>query len=291
MSSPKRQRKSPNLFIIGAMKSGTTSLHNYLNAHSGIYMSELKEPGFFVEEIAWHKGFSWYASLFAGASEELYIGESSTDYTKLPFYKGVPEKIQAFNPDTKFIYIVRDPFERLVSHYWHAVRHVSTGGEKKDLYSACTQNIEFISFSLYADQIKPYIDLFGLEKIFVTSFEQMIQNPAKCVNEILYWLGLESEEEKIFNKRWNAKPEKIVGTSGPQFLNRLRYSKTWEKLAPLAPQKLRKMASAMTEGEIDVSAQEKHKDKLRVEVIPRLREQVDEFQALTGKDFSSYWKL
>lgn len=289
MSSPKRNK--PNLFIIGAMKSGTTSLHNYLNFHSKIYMSELKEPGFFVEEIAWHKGLNWYASLFAGASDELYIGESSTDYTKLPFYKGVPEKIQSFNPNTKFIYIVRDPFERLVSHYWHAVRHMSTGGERKDLYSACMQNIEFISFSLYADQIKPYIDLFGLEKIFITSFEQMIQNPAKCLNEIWHWLGLEGEAEEDFNKRWNAKPEKIVGPRGPDFLNNLRYSKTWEKLAPFIPQGIRKRASAMTEREVDMSAQEELKDKLRAVVISRLNEQVEEFQALTGKDFSSYWKL
>jgi len=254
-------------------------------------MSELKEPGFFVEEIAWHKGFDWYSSLFAGASDELYIGESSTDYTKLPFYKGVPEKIQAFNPDTKFVYIVRNPFERLVSHYWHAVRHVSTGGEKKDLYSACMQNEEFISFSLYADQIRPYIDLFGLEKIFITSFEQMIQNPAKCVNEIWHWLGLEGVAEEEFNKRWNVKPEKIIGVRGPEFLNRLRYSKTWDKLAPFVPKGLRNKASAMTEGEVDVSAQEKHKEQLRAEVLPRLREQVKEFQALTGKDFSSYWNF
>lgn len=273
------------------MKSGTTSLHNYLNSHSNIYMSELKEPGFFVEEIAWHKGLNWYESLFAGASDELYIGESSTDYTKLPFYKGVPEKIQSFNPNTKFIYIVRDPFERLVSHYWHAVRHMSTGGERKDLYSACMQNIEFISFSLYADQIKPYIDLFGLEKIFITSFEQMIQNPAQCVNEIWYWLGLEGKAEEDFNKRWNAKPEKIVGPRGPDFLNNLRYSKTWEKLAPFIPQGIRKRASAMTEREVDMSAQEELKDKLRAVVIPRLKEQVEEFETLTGKDFSSYWKL
>jgi len=133
------------------------------------------------------------------------------------FHKSVPEKTQSFNPNTKFIYIVRDPFERLVSHYWHAVRHMSTGGEKKDLYSACMQNIEFISFSLYADQIKPYIDLFGLEKIFVTSFEQMIQNPAKCVNEIWHWLGLEGETEEDFNKHWNAKLEKIVAhATNPQ---------------------------------------------------------------------------
>lgn len=291
MSSQETQKKSPNLFIIGAMKSGTTSLHNYLNTHPGIFMSELKEPGFFVEEIAWHKGFDWYASLFAGASDELYIGESSTDYTKLPFYKGVPEKIQAFNPDSKFVYIVRNPFERLVSHYWHAVRHLATGGEKKDLYSACMQNIEFISFSLYADQIKPYIDLFGLGQIFITSFEQLIQNPSQCVNEIFHWLGLDGETEEDFNKRWNAKPEKIIGPSGPDFLNRLRYSRTWDKLAPFFPKGLRNRASTMTEGEVDVSTQEKHKDKLRAEVIPRLREQVEEFQALTGKDFSSYWKL
>ena len=52
----------PNLFIIGAMKSGTTSLHEYLDTHPQIAMSQEKEPGYFVEELGLHKGEEWYLS-------------------------------------------------------------------------------------------------------------------------------------------------------------------------------------------------------------------------------------
>ena len=66
----------PNLFIIGAMKSGTTSLHHYLAEHQRIFMSELKEPGYFVEELTWSRGRDWYLSLFAEAGDAAIVGES-----------------------------------------------------------------------------------------------------------------------------------------------------------------------------------------------------------------------
>ena len=56
--------RKPNLFIIGAMKSGTTSLHEYLATHPEIAMSREKEPGYFVEELSLGKGEAWYLSLF-----------------------------------------------------------------------------------------------------------------------------------------------------------------------------------------------------------------------------------
>lgn len=83
-------QRIPNLFIVGAMKSGTTTLHNYLNMHPDIFMSQKpKEPQYFVQELNWSKGEDWYLSLFEAAGDAKIIGESSTDYSKLPRYQGL----------------------------------------------------------------------------------------------------------------------------------------------------------------------------------------------------------
>jgi hypothetical protein len=67
----------PNLFIVGAMRSGTTSLHAYLGLHPEIFMSVPKEPSYFVKEMNLAKGQEWYLGLFAAAGKAKVIGESS----------------------------------------------------------------------------------------------------------------------------------------------------------------------------------------------------------------------
>lgn len=59
-----KRAQLPNLIIIGAQKSATTSLHYYLNLHPQIAMSREKELDFFIEEHNWHKGTEWYESQF-----------------------------------------------------------------------------------------------------------------------------------------------------------------------------------------------------------------------------------
>ena len=148
----------PNLIIIGAMKSGSTSLHSYLGTHPEIFMCEPKEPWYFIEEINWSKGEDWYLDLFKSAGNAKVVGESSTDYTKIPKYMGVPEKIRNFNPATRFIYIMRDPVKRTISHYWHNVR---LHGEKRDPLKAIQEDSLYLEVSDYAMQLDPYIQIFG----------------------------------------------------------------------------------------------------------------------------------
>ena len=97
----------PNLFVIGAMKCGTTSLHSYLNCHPDVLMSEKKETDFFVKELNWEKGLGWYKNLFDG--EATIIGESSQNYSKYQWWPGVPERISNLIESPKFVYVLRDP--------------------------------------------------------------------------------------------------------------------------------------------------------------------------------------
>ena len=117
------QQDMPNLFIIGAMKSGTSSLHEYIGDHPDLFMAEPKEPMYFSQNDDWRAGFDDYMKLFADRTNETWFGESSTEYTKLPQYSDVAPKLHECNPNARLIYIMRDPVERSLSHYWHVVKN------------------------------------------------------------------------------------------------------------------------------------------------------------------------
>jgi len=89
----------PNLIVIGAQKSGTTSLHHYLSLHPEIMMSKHKELNYFNEELNWKKGLAWYKSHFIG--EAKIYGESSPHYTFYPLYKGVAQRMYSIIPEAK----------------------------------------------------------------------------------------------------------------------------------------------------------------------------------------------
>ena len=92
----------PDVFVIGAAKCGTTSLHHYLNQHPDISMSRVKEPGVFSTPH-WLPGFESYDGLFD--CEAPHRGESSTSYSRYPAEGDAAARIHGAVPDAKHIYI------------------------------------------------------------------------------------------------------------------------------------------------------------------------------------------
>jgi hypothetical protein len=281
----------PNLFIIGAMKSGTTSLHEYLDTHPQITMSEEKEPGYFVEELGLHKGEEWYLSRWRRDGEYRYHGESSTHYTKLPVFQGVPERLFRFNPEARLIYIMRNPFERVVSHYWHALRDAYHGGEVRPLLKAVREDPGYLAFSDYAMQLEPYFERFGRGAVLTLTFEALVADPQREVDRIYHWLGLTSHPiGGKSGKPHNQKPEDITAVAGAGILNRIQYSNTWDRISPHVPAWMKNLAKKQAYR--PVAEQEVQKD------IPRLREviaglqrrQIDSLTRLLGRDFPE-WRL
>src|SRR5687767_556056 len=109
------------LLIIGAMKSGTTTLFDYLSNHPQIAPCANKEPGFFAFDEFFDRGFSWYEEQFNfDSSRHSYAMEASTDYTKFPYCNSTLEKLAASQPrQFKLIYIMRNPIRRIESHARH----------------------------------------------------------------------------------------------------------------------------------------------------------------------------
>ena len=111
----------PNFFIVGAAKSGTTSLAEYLKQHPEIFMSEFKEPHYFLPEGAMASNYygTWdnYMSLFKDVRNEKAIGEASTGYL---YYPESARMIINRIPDAKIIISLRNPVEMAFSLYQHS---------------------------------------------------------------------------------------------------------------------------------------------------------------------------
>jgi hypothetical protein len=180
----------PNFFIIGAARSGTTSLYLYLEQHPDIYFPEVKELNFFSNPRYWNKGLDWYESRFNPQNTGVpRLGEASTSYTRAPFSQGVPEKIASYAPDAKFIYIVRNPIDRFISHHLHRVQ---VGQETRSISNIIANliNEDFAWQGCYNYQIEQFLKFFNPDQIYVVSMEELSQSPDSLVKKIFQFLGV-----------------------------------------------------------------------------------------------------
>jgi len=286
--------RKPNLFIIGAQKSGTTSLHHYMSKHPELFMSEPKEPGYFKEAPANEEQTQWYYSLFSQAQDNYkYIGEGSTDYAKIPQYEGVADRIFESCPHSKIIYVMRNPFRRLISHYWHTVRPQEGDGQTRNMYEAVKYFEGYMAFSDYKKQISPYIELFGRENIHFILFEELTTSPKEVLAELFAWLGLEGEYDwSILKERLNSRPEKVMGATGKGLMHKLSYSSLWSLAAKILPKSLKKWLRDVAIQEVDPKSQDVYVQKIAQEYQTEFARIVEETTILIGReDLGEIWKF
>ena len=176
-------KNKPNLFIVGAPKAGTSFLWVLLKNHKDIFFSKNpeKEINFFsYEELksdSYYKSFKIdtlkrYLNCFKNANNKKYIVDGSVSYFAYP---SVPKKIYKFNQDAKIVIIIRNPIKRAVSHYEMDVR---MGYADKPLINYILDETSFpahyhqyIQNSMYACNIKRYINTFGKKNVFIMNLD------------------------------------------------------------------------------------------------------------------------
>jgi hypothetical protein len=194
----------PNLFLVGAAKSGTTSLYRELAAHPAIFMSPMKEPHFFSQiqpAPSWEDFFPHvstegkYLALFEGARGEELLGEASTSYLWDTRAAG---RIKRTVPEARILIMLRDPVDRAYSHYWNDVRE---GFEKRSFLEALAEEQRrsepgswgasslYIDCGRYADQVARYLDRFG-SRVLVTFLEDFVSDKAGTMAGIHSFLGV-----------------------------------------------------------------------------------------------------
>ena len=239
----------PNLFLIGAMKSGTSSLHACLDKHPQIFMSKPKEPMFFSRESNFAKGEESYLALFASAGEALVIGESSTEYSKAPMFMGVPQRIAKFNSEARFIYVMRDPIERTISQYWFKVQHL---GERQDMLRSIREDSHYTDLSHYAMQLTPYFEIFGRDRIFTLTFEEMRDDTSNVIQTLFKWLGVDSTfiPQNLQEKR-NVTPKHVIQARYLGLSTHFGHSQSWKSIKSLVPRPIRLIGRKISEKRID----------------------------------------
>jgi len=177
----------PNLIIVGAMKCGTTSLHYYLSLHPDIRMSREKEIEFFIEERRWNRGPAWYARQFDARGR--VRGESSPNYTATRRFPGVAGRIRDIVPDARLIFMVRDPIERLVSHWVHNFTH---GRERRSFVEILADD-RYLERSMYAVQLEPYLERFPREQILIIEMEHLRARRLDVLRDVFTFLDVNAD--------------------------------------------------------------------------------------------------
>jgi len=289
----------PNLFLIGAMKSGTTYLSELLGAHPAIFMCTPKEPCHFVKQSqlrkvwaeGWKRGYGRdldrYLSLFAGAGATPVIAEASTFYSQAPLFAGVPERIRAFNPQARLVYVMRDPIERTISQYWH---HVRWWGERRPMLRALQSEPHYRDVSHYARQLSVYLRRFERERIYVLTCEALAADSAGELSRLYGWLGVDPTfRPATLGTPNNVLPQVIEQARGYGLLHRFRRSELYRHVAPFITNRVRTRFARIATREVrpaefDTSAVQRY-------LRPEQQRQSEELSRLLGRRFPEWRTL
>jgi hypothetical protein len=275
----------PNLIVIGAAKCGTTSLHRYLDLHPEICMAKAKELNFFVEDENWRRGLGWYEAQFRPAPIR---GETSPLYSYFPSRPGVPKRMAAVVPETRLVYLVRDPIDRLISSYrfgrWVANRnHGDIEDELADL-----ENSRFVSASCYAMQLDQYLPRFDSKQFCVVDSSDLQHRAADTMARVFRFLGVDdSFTSDAFGKRHYATEELYAASSLGRATKSLAYRVLGRSRARLlrlrTPERLLRPFLVRPEiPEITIDA------SLRARLEAYFGDDVDRLRALTGQRFETW---
>lgn len=274
----------PNLVVIGGLKCGTTSVHHYLSLHPEIAMSRPKELNFFVEELNWPLGVDWYRGHFDGP--EAVRGESSPHYTNEPRFAGVAGRIETTIPDARLVYCVRDPIERMLSHYLH---NVAGGYEARELTDALAEpDSSYVHRSLYAFQLAPYLERFSRERIAIVSQRDLKERRAETMRSLFGFLGVdESIQSPRFEREWETGSGK--GASGFRLMDRavrlpgLRaLDRRFDRLPEALRWRVERIVHDPGSGE---AAKPDLPDELRETLSRRFHDDVAELERIAGRSF------
>ena len=276
----------PNLIVIGAQKSATTSLHQYLDLHPQIAMSRTKELNFFIGERNWSRGVEWYESHFTRDRE--VRGESSPAYTTYPFYLGVPEGIHATIPEARLIYLVRDPIERMISHYVHLY---AAGREDRSVEEAfttptVTPGQAYRERSKYYLQLEQYWRHFPPAQVLVVTHDELLRRRRQTLQEVFRFLGV----DPAFNSRWfhtrrHRSSEKRRGSSIGRSLEQVtrRVLRPNESVVGYHLERLLLVPFSTPVKRPRLSA------RLRGELVEYFRDDVARLRAATGLTLDGWW--
>lgn len=209
--------RKPNLFLIGGAKCGTTSMASYLGGHPAIFWSEPKELWYFCRPDFPHKSsqpieLEEYLGHFSGSgSQHKYLAEGSVSYL---YSEGAVQRIVEFNPSSKFIVMLRNPLEAVVSLHRQMLLNMQESEadfgtawklqtarrQGKNIPMKCENSayLMYRGWCLWGEQLERVFRTAGRENVCVLLFDDFKRNSAAEYERVLSFLGLEPDNRSEF---------------------------------------------------------------------------------------------
>ena len=269
----------PNFLIVGAEKAGTTTLAAMLSEHPEVFMCDPKEPRFFTYHN-WHRGLHWYESLFNDADGYKAIGEASPAYTWAPDSIEAPKRIYQCLGNIRYIYIVRNPINRMISHYRHALFHRWIPD-----HTSFEDALELIpglkNCSRYFYQIEQYLPYTRREQWHIVILEELIEHHHNIANEMFRFLEID-EISLTQPQSKNVSDEK---RRPPMLIKHLKFLKPYipNSVAHFGRQLASKLGKEIEKPDIS--------ECTRGALIKELKPDIQRLSDFCGKDFKTIWHI
>jgi hypothetical protein len=304
----------PNFFIVGEPKSGTTALHDFLDQHPQITMSEVKEPYHFCtdfhrESDLFHKKplyFRYrdedkYLSLFKQDKSYSAVGESSTFYI---WSKYAAKNIHAFNPDAKIIIFLRNPIDFIYSLHSHwvvetyenitsfsealeAERERKTTWEHIPSRAYFPSMLYYTSVANYSAQVERFYKYFDRDQVKVFLFEDFKKSNADIFQKIVKFLQVDETFEPQY-KRVNA--SKKPRCSALNYMAQNVYF--IEGLKRVMPRRVHRMIKHAGQKMLwKETARESMPDTVRHDLTKKFLQEVESVSDVLGRDMVRYWNF
>lgn len=188
----------PTFLIIGAQKSGTTSLHAYLRQHPRVSLAERKELHYFDRERD-YPDHDWYRAQFTPTDNTPQSGEATPIYC---FWQGAIERIHQFNPAMKLVLILRNPIDRAISQYWMEFNRGDEFLPITDAFRFEEQRLKwgcsfherhhtYLARGHYARQIDNILTYFPREQLLILRLEDVVANAQPHLKRLSQFLGVD----------------------------------------------------------------------------------------------------
>jgi len=191
--------KKINCFLIGVQKAGTSSFYNWISQHPEIEApDEMKDMHYFTLKKYFEKGNNWLESFYSNKKGAKVRLQGAVNYI---FLEEAPGKIFEYNPDSKFILILRDPAKRAFS----AFKYFEKLGVEKRLFAESLSdellrpgsddhfrnNFTYINHGYYCKQLRTWLNYFRSEQFCILIYEELFQNPEVYIRQVFEFLGVD----------------------------------------------------------------------------------------------------
>jgi hypothetical protein len=222
--------KRPDFFVVGAFKSGTTALYEYLRQHPQVFMPEIKEPMYFGHDLTpryRRMSEAEYLALFAAARADQRAGEASPWYL---YSTSAPTEIEEFQPASQIVIMLRNPVD--VMHAQHSQLVFNRREELTDFAAALAaeddrragrripagairpEALYYRHSVRFADQVRHWLAVFGRLRIHFIIFDDLVADPLSVYRETLQFLGVDASfvpDLSVYNPNRRARSGRIQG--------------------------------------------------------------------------------